>query len=461
MFSIEPQELVTKAEKIDTLYWQLVREGQPNVAQAFPERADAVVGADLFNGLYQFKPELRQNPPEPVRARAMKQIMDGSDWMRLHEATMGDEMLSAAGALTLRERLEQEPDTRDMMDHLERLEAIQETLQAIQASPELQEGVDQMADVLRAEAKGLGQEVDKALADKGVLKALRGAMHESAERLENAQQVAAGWGNEAGTLQQVLFDPRLSQMMQADKIRRILDLAGRMRDTVSAQRSKRPKAGPQRVEIALGSDLSKVIPTEIAMLGDPELEPLFLRKYAESALMLYERVEKPRLGRGPFVVCEDESGSMKGAKEEWAKAIAFALCTQAHKEHRAFGAIGFSDAGSLRQVFKPEAASLLEWMAGFFGSGTDFDAPLRAAVKMIDGDLPEADIVFITDGECQVSASYLAQFKEAKKKLGIKAIGINIGPYTLEPLKAFCDVVFRLSAQRGATDLEAVIEEIK
>lgn len=467
ILNIDPKELVTQANPLDCRYWEIVREEQPKVQEVFPDRAGAVVGADLFNALYHFKPEIRQDPPEPTRAKALGKIMEGSDWMSLHESTMGDELLSAAGSLTLREKLAANTETEDVAEKLDRLQEITQTLQALQEregdeGEKATEAEVNMQEALQAEAAILGDEVEKALDNKAVVKVIKQAIKDTSGQIKDAVSLAAGWGHEPGTESQILFDPQIAEHLSAGKTKKILDLAGRMRDVVSAERSKRPKAGPQRIEVAMGGDLSKVIPTEIAMLGDPDLEGLFFRKYIEGSLLEYERIEKPRLGKGPFVVCVDESGSMKGAQEEWAKALAFALCTQATREKRQFGAIAFSSSTEQRGVLNPTPIKLLEWIDRFFGGGTNFDKPLEQAIGWIEkGELKDADIVFVTDGECHVSDNTLELVRWTKGLLGGKVIGIQIGTGSLEALKAFCSTTFRLSVEQGTEGLDAVIQELK
>ena len=44
----------------------------------------------------------------------------------------------------------------------------------------------------------------------------------------------------------------------------------------------------------------------------------------------------------------------------------------------------------------------------FLGGGTDFQTPVNDALRLMDEeDLENADIVFITDGECKLPDKYL------------------------------------------------------
>ena len=235
-----------------------------------------------------------------------------------------------------------------------------------------------------------------------------------------------------------------------------------MREVISAERANRPRKGPQKVKLAMGSDLHRLVPTELAMYTDPQTEDVFLRRYTENSLMLYEREEKPRMGKGPFEICVDETGSMSGTKEEWAKALTFAMCQQAIREKRDFIGIAFGAKGQVRMVIKPTPREFMDWfMQNYHAAGTDFETPLENASKMIGEELPDADVFFITDGEAQCSSEFLEWFAQEKRIKRFKVIGIQVGYSSLDGMRAFADVAFKLNAEQGASGLEAVIEEIK
>lgn len=95
------------------------------------------------------------------------------------------------------------------------------------------------------------------------------------------------------------------------------------------------------IGIRLGRDLEHVLPSELALLADHDTSILFDLKYVESSLMCFdmngiqnihrhveteeERRIKEAEKQGPFVICIDTSGSMKGSPETVAKAVALSL----------------------------------------------------------------------------------------------------------------------------------------
>ena len=102
------------------------------------------------------------------------------------------------------------------------------------------------------------------------------------------------------------------------------------------------------VGITFSKDISTVLPSELALLGDPETEALFDLKYIESRLMSYDKSSNQNSliesdeecdaevkdERGPIILCIDTSGSMGGTPEDIAKAVALYMTTLAKQEKR-------------------------------------------------------------------------------------------------------------------------------
>jgi uncharacterized protein with von Willebrand factor type A (vWA) domain len=84
-------------------------------------------------------------------------------------------------------------------------------------------------------------------------------------------------------------------------------------------------------------------------------------------------------------------------------------------------------------------------MAEYFpGGGTDFQAPIDAAVELIeDKQLKRGDIVVITDGECQVSPEWLGEFNQRRDKLkfSVFSVLVDVGSSELSTLAQFSDHV--------------------
>ncbi len=154
----------------------------------------------------------------------------------------------------------------------------------------------------------------------------------------------------------------------------------------------------------IGSDLERIVPTELAL---PKL--LFRIKYFESKLLLYEKLIPKDIG--PLYVLVDKSGSMEGEKIRWAKATALALLIKARREGRDFF-LRFFDGmpHALTRVPKrmrsDEVIDLLKYLSRVkSGGGTDITKAIVTACDDLKG--PKVggvvDVILITDGEDNIS----------------------------------------------------------
>src|SRR3989449_11662556 len=122
-----------------------------------------------------------------------------------------------------------------------------------------------------------------------------------------------------------------------------------------------------------------------------EREDLFYSKVVPRSLLiseLWRREEEPRA----VYLCIDNSGSMAGEKEVWAKASALALAHLALAEDRPVEVVLFGDAADPLRVVSMRPADdastrlekLLDVASYFLGGGTDFVKPLSHVLEAIE-----------------------------------------------------------------------------
>jgi uncharacterized protein with von Willebrand factor type A (vWA) domain len=141
----------------------------------------------------------------------------------------------------------------------------------------------------------------------------------------------------------------------------------------------------------------------------------------------------------------------------WAKAVCLSLLEIARRQRRKFCVIVFSSKGTPLKVFgsgvkdnwRMKDEDIIE-LAGYFpGGGTDFEDPLDKALEFLkESRFKRGDIVFITDGECDVRDEWLNAFLDKKNKLKFKVFSVLIdltGRETVESLKKFSDKVTAIS----------------
>jgi hypothetical protein len=219
----------------------------------------------------------------------------------------------------------------------------------------------------------------------------------------------------------------------------ISNLAGRMYEKFGYQRKDHPNDDPEEVKGAkLGGDIDRVLPTELAMLGDEELADMQAMKLLTDNAPVLEMEGRESKCRGPLVLCIDESGSMSDShaapayhgRNTWAKAAAVALTRIAWQENRPVKVCHFGSGSEAQDVPKDDHRALFEMARSFLSGGTCFSVAFKRGRQLV-GDLEAegfkgADIVMITDGEDDDYDDYDKQIDEMHAS-GIKLWTVAIG----------------------------------
>ncbi len=62
--------------------------------------------------------------------------------------------------------------------------------------------------------------------------------------------------------------------------------------------------------VTLGNDIERLLPMELGLYTHPITKNDFLRRFVEGQTMMYEQKGQEVLGKGPIILCLDQSGSM-------------------------------------------------------------------------------------------------------------------------------------------------------
>ena len=246
------------------------------------------------------------------------------------------------------------------------------------------------------------------------------------------------WGvDAAGGVGDISLEDKLAlfaQLEQNARLREVTALLGRLRFVAASAHRQRPEQRPNELaEIELGNDLARLLPTEIALLGDRVTETIFMRKFAERELMVYGLRGQPPNSRGPIIFCLDESRSMEGQRDVTAKAIAMSMLSVARADARDLAIIHFasSDQMEVREfpAGRGQALDVVGVLSHFFDGGTDFDAPLKAALDLSSRStaFAKADIIIVTDGEALISAETRERLAQAKEERGTRLFAVCVG----------------------------------
>ena len=103
------------------------------------------------------------------------------------------------------------------------------------------------------------------------------------------------------------------------------------------------------------------------------------------------------------------------------------------------------------------SGDLLSAAEHFFDGGTDFETPIREALRLIREEAFEnADILFITDGEKSISDELAEQLQNAIQETRCSVIGLLLdadSPGMEFTLEAFCERVYRVSKMYDKDDI--------
>ena len=221
--------------------------------------------------------------------------------------------------------------------------------------------------------------------------------------------------------------------------------------------------------------VSRMLPSEAAMLGHPKLRMLWHAHRSEQALLTYrvEGVEieqalvehetteeslthMPRQERGPILAVIDTSGSMHGLPETVAKALVLEALRTAHAERRQCCVYAFSGPGQVLErelALSPEGvASLLSFLGHSFGGGSDPTEALTRVLRQFQhGDWAKADVLIVSDGEWPAHPTTIGALQSARTK-GARFHGIQIGNRGRTGLHEVCEPVHVFTDWAGVLD---------
>jgi uncharacterized protein with von Willebrand factor type A (vWA) domain len=480
-----------KHDRFDEWAWEglltdvpVIKEDIRDLGMKHDQVADFM--EDMFNMLHQGDPKARQHKDMDAKHKAnvdlVNHFLELPDVQSLRKDTWGDRFASAMGMRSLKEAI------REAYEHS--AEARQQ-YQDAEEQRKNAEGAAQILDGLIQQASGMGEDDPNAeamgQAIEDAMKALAEAMGLSDQALADAQQAAEdaaraaeqavtdaareakqdldaekararAFGVEPGVLQRMPFAEREAL---AQKLARINDVDGfanmigqGMNVEIGEFRQKVTNTPDEITNVKLSNDLEHLTPGEYVNLAVPELEDDFWRRFTENRLLTYELSGREKQGKGPIICIPDESGSMGGAREQFAAALTMMLAQRCQRDGRDFHYIGFSNAYQQYHKFFPNGKGsiddVIDIVTHFFGGGTSYEEPLTMAREIVEQYHAEGkskpDIVFITDDAYrQLDDLFMAEWNRSKKVTEMRVFGILLGSGTSGALEQISDNVRTLS----------------
>jgi uncharacterized protein with von Willebrand factor type A (vWA) domain len=282
---------------------------------------------------------------------------------------------------------------------------------------------------------------------------MRGAIEaaDQYEELENLVGLGPGQGDGEGPTSEDKIR-LMRSFLRNTELMRVMRLAGRMVNLAdSAYQTETTRGVDKLVGIETGDNLNQMLPGELWMLEEPEF---FLLKFSQKELTQYQYAATKTKGLGPIVVCVDKSGSMSGDNLDYARAFLFGMAHLADKQRRVLHVILFNSSAEAPYTFKL-LSKFTEWITTIRATGgTNFNNPLNSALSLIRTQEKTADIVFITDGEADVSQPVAEAINTMREQSKLKVFGICVGASSsaLAPISSEVVELQKLLASGVITD---------
>jgi uncharacterized protein with von Willebrand factor type A (vWA) domain len=457
---------------------------------------------DMFNMLHQGDPKARQHKDMDAKHKAnvdlANHFLELPDVLSLRHHTMFDKYATAMGMRSLKEAIR---------EAYERTESARQQYQDAEQARKDAEGAAQILDGLIQQASGMGEDdpnaeamgqaiedamkdlaqamgvSEQALADamaaaeqaaQDAEQAVGQAAKDAKQDLEDERDRARAFGVEPGELQRMPFAERAALAQKLSRVRDVdafAKMVGQgMNVEVGEFRQKVTNTPDEITNVRLSNDLTHLTSPEYMNLAIPEMETDFWRRYSEGRLLTYELSGRERQGKGPIIVIRDESGSMQGAREQFAAALTMALCQRCKRDKRDFHYIGFSSTSQqYHKEFPNGQASVddvIDVVTHFFNGGTYYEGPLKMAREIVqdyhEKGKDKPDIVFITDDAYRsLDDTFMEEWKRAKNVTEMRVFGILLGGGSTEgPLEQISDNVRTLddvSTLDGTRDIFRVL----
>jgi uncharacterized protein with von Willebrand factor type A (vWA) domain len=155
----------------------------------------------------------------------------------------------------------------------------------------------------------------KAAAGKAAARAMEKAEKE-VEGLENAVRAGMGEGEPGKPLDPKRVAELFRRVRGSEVLKKITELAGRFRRVAQSKQRLKRHGYEDMVGVCLDDRAEAMLSEEAMLFTVPEFELDAMRRLMEHETLCHEYRTNEPVGKGPIIICVDESGSMQGAKVE-------------------------------------------------------------------------------------------------------------------------------------------------
>ena len=468
---------------------------------------------DIFMSLYQYNAEVL--PPERLHIQSymnrniLQKLINTPVYIMLRKtcrcdmfnAGIGAEIIAKQALLILKdaceniedfekkkESLETLIEQEEEVDYLsEELEELNETLEEMlmqgydESDGELQELQEQIngTQLSLSQARALAEKLSKDCEElvettedlvDTVAVGMEQTIKQATGEVQQVSEYVQAWGLGEGNNVKVPFGVKrsvLEQIRNSDYLRKFTDMIGKYKECAIAEQKKKVKNSAIEIKsVKMGKQVEDALPSDKMNLCNEVTKKDFYRRMNQGQLTVYDKTSQKDKNKGPIIVCIDQSGSMSGEKDMWAKALAVGILEVAQLQKREFACIPYDSYCRKTTIIHKDEISP-EKIIGIAQEratgGTDFERPLKEASELIkDSNFKEADIVFITDGDCGVSDDFRRKFKQLKEDKEFRTMGVLVdyGHCTSKTLEDFCDSITTVSDIADANKANSAVNKM-
>ena len=451
---------------------------------------------DIFLSLYKYKarvlPEVDMHISTRMNRGIISNLINTPEYISLRQtcrmdqfnAALGTEIIGREAIDILREAIEKLKDLEQKKDAMDRLmeeeEKIDELIEDIGDIDELIEDAkragngslaaqleqerqakEQSVATLKAMANKIAEDCDELIEDDELVSEVSTTMGstltETGKQVQEVSELCEAWGLGTGENCQVAFQNKkdaIERIRRSSKLHKLTDLVGKFKESAIVEQKKKAKHGAVEIKgVTTGDKIQDTLPSDRMNLCNDITKGDFYRRMSEHGLLQYSKESNKQKNKGPIIVCVDTSGSMQGDEEIWSKALTVGILEVAQMQKRDFACIIYSSHADKPIVIKKDEIApqkIIDCAERFHNGGTSFEAPLNEALELIkDSTFKNADIVFITDGDCYVSDNFSRKFKQIKEDKDFRTLGVLVnmghGHVSDSSLKEFCDSITLVS----------------
>ena len=212
---------------------------------------------------------------------------------------------------------------------------------------------------------------------------------------------------------------------------------GRMGENGYKKEGKFSSAGKSDITgITVGSDISAVLPSELALLAEKQTQDVFYHKYTSRRLQLFASASQSNSSKkhqdGPVIVCVDTSSSMNGEPVMVAKTLAITIAIIAWRQKRDVIMVKYSDNYDYLNLGhnRSRLGELLQFLSIVTSGGNNENDMFAWLFRDIKPSLPDyetADILCVSDFGWMPIMEGTEKIINKEKDQGMRFYGLNIG----------------------------------